>query len=469
MKFFKKVAVVLFFATIFSGTTFAEPVPLRGIVEGFYGTPWTFSDRVNIFEFCRTHNLNAYIYAPKDDLYHRSKWREPYPKAELEKLDKLIDAAKKNNVRFIFAISPGLDLHYKGKKADEDFSKLVQKIESVYKLGARDFAIFLDDLKDEKGEHHEDGKLQALFLNKLQRELRSKFKDTAPLITVPTEYYYEDMIDGRKIKSYTEDFSVNLDEKILVLYTGNGVVCDVITREDYNAANKIYGRELGVWWNYPVNDYPLTSEGNRSVKLALGAIEKLPSETLPAIFFNPMNQAEMSKISLATGADYANAPNLYDAEKSWDKAIKNQFGELAPAMKIFAEHSRHMENSWAKVGSADGSEFATLSYLLFSDIRAGRKANFDSLEKVITEMENSADTLLKNLPQKYLSECKPQLEQFKRIANADRIALNSLKSGKLNPQLKKLREDISLHEKIAVVSEMSARKFIDDTLKFFGE
>ncbi len=59
---------------------FAEAIPLRGIVEGFYGTPWTTTDRMDILGFCGEHGLNAYIYAPKDDPYHRDKWREPYPK-----------------------------------------------------------------------------------------------------------------------------------------------------------------------------------------------------------------------------------------------------------------------------------------------------------------------------------------------------------------------------------------------------
>ena len=66
--------IIFALATIFiGGSAGAAPIPLRGVVEGFYGTPWTFDDRSDIIEFCRQSNLNAYIYAPKDDPYHRDK------------------------------------------------------------------------------------------------------------------------------------------------------------------------------------------------------------------------------------------------------------------------------------------------------------------------------------------------------------------------------------------------------------
>lgn len=466
----KFLTLLILSATIFfGGTAQAVPIPLRGVVEGFYGTPWTFEDRADIIDFCRQNNLNSYIYAPKDDPYHRNKWRNPYPAEKLDELARLVAIAKGSNVRFIFAVSPGLDLNYSGSKGDEDFNAMIRKLDAMYRIGVRNFAIFFDDLKDAKGRHHESGKAHAEFLNRVQKNLRSRYKDVAPLITVPTEYFYADMISGDKIKPYTRDLAENLDPRIVVLYSGKGVVCDGITDAELATVNKIFGREVGVWWNYPVNDYSLTPNGNRNVKLALGAIENLPSAKMTAIFFNPMEQVQLSKIALATGAVYANNPATYDAEQTWNKVIDAQFGRLAPAMKIFAEHSRHMENSWAKVGSPDAPEFSTAAYLAVND--AAKKNPFDStpLEQMIDNMERAADILLARLPQKFLEECRPQLEQLKRIAHADRVALQSLKAGSLDPQLKILREEISANEKQAVISELAARKFIDDVIKLLDK
>ena len=38
---------------------------------------------------------NIYVYGPKDDPYHREKWREPYPESQRKKLAKLIRAAQR--------------------------------------------------------------------------------------------------------------------------------------------------------------------------------------------------------------------------------------------------------------------------------------------------------------------------------------------------------------------------------------
>lgn len=466
----KKFVPLIFTLMLFSNTSLAAPIPLRGVVEGFYGTPWTNAQREDLMSFCRMQNLNAYIYAPKDDPYHRDKWRVPYPTEKINELKNLVAVAKQNGVRFIFAISPGLDLNYTGTKGDEDFKLLLRKIDAVYDIGVRNFAIFFDDLKED-GKHHEDGKKQAEFLNKLQEKLNRRYKDVENLLTVPTEYYRLDMVNRQgKVKDYTEDFAATLNKKIIVLYTGEGVVCDGISEDDFQAANKIYGRNLGIWWNYPVNDYNVTDDGNRNAKLALGAIEKLPTANVQAIFFNPMGQFQMSKIALATGANYANSPQTYNAENSWNKNIEMQYGRVADAMKIFASHSRHMENSWAKCGPADSPEFETAAYLAISSYRAGRNlTSVDEFFKMIDDMEKAADTLLKNLSPEYLAECKPQLEQFRRIAQADRLALQSLQNKALIPQLKLIREEISKNEPNAILSEKVALKFIDDTISLFDD
>ena len=458
---------ILAMTIFFGGTVQAIPIPLRGVIEGFYGTPWTFQDRADIIDFCRRNNLDCYVYAPKDDPYHRERWRTPYPAGKLDELRNLVAVAKDNDVRFIFAVSPGLDLNYGGSKGDDDFNAMIRKLDAMYSIGVRDFAIFFDDLKDDKGNHHENGKAQAEFLNRVQKNLRSRYKDVAPLITVPTEYFYDDMIKGDNLKPYTRDLAENLDSKIVVLYTGRGVVCDGITDAELAKVNKIFGREVGIWWNYPVNDYPLTPDGNRNVKLALGAVEKLPSAKMTAILFNPMGQVQMSKIALATGAVYANNPATYDADAAWNSVINEQFGNLAPAMKTFAEHSRHMENSWAKVGPVDAPEFKSAATIVMNDVRRKISPDFTALEQMIGNMNLAADILLGRLPEEYLDECRPQLEQMKRTAQAAEVAIESLKSKRLNPQLKILREEIAVNEKQAVISEDAARKFIDDVINHF--
>ena len=79
-------------------------------------------------------------------------------------------------------------------------------------------------------------------------------------------------------------------------------------------------------------------------------------------------------------------------------------------------------------------------------------------------MDNAAEILLKKLPSEILSECKLQLQQFKRIIYADRIAVKSLKDRELDSNLKTLRRDINKYEREARISEKSAVKFIDEVI-----
>ncbi|MBQ9836356.1 MAG: beta-N-acetylglucosaminidase domain-containing protein [Akkermansia sp.] len=45
-------------------------LPYRGVVEGYYGIPWSTKARLAQLDFYGRNKLNTYIYAPKDDPYH---------------------------------------------------------------------------------------------------------------------------------------------------------------------------------------------------------------------------------------------------------------------------------------------------------------------------------------------------------------------------------------------------------------
>ena len=446
------ITVMLAVALYSSIPAFSAPsIPLRGVVEGFYGTPWSQADRLSMLQFCHDHKLNAYIYAPKDDAYHRAKWREMYPADKMAELKALIDESKKQQVKFIFAVSPGLDIHFAGQEAEQDKQAMQAKLTAMYDMGVRDFAIFFDDIKNK------DGKGQAEFLNWVNANFIAQHADINPLIAVPTEYFRQDMESEGQIKEYTKDFSSTLDKDILVLYTGEKVVPDGLRDIDYIRANKLYGRQLGIWWNYPVSDY-------LEAKLALGPVEKLPAlSEIPAIFYNPMKHAELSKISLATGAEYALNPGKYNAEKAWHKAIKAQYGSLAADMEAFADQSQHMVVSWAVIGPEDG---AALRRQMNAYWQNPNDANREKLTADLSKLDRSILTLQKELSPKVLRECRPQLEQLHRIVHADMLGLEVLAgdTGK-EYEFAKAVEEVKAHEKEALVSEKTARAFLAELSK----
>lgn len=73
-------------------------MPLRGTIEGFYGQPWSHEDRLSQIEFYGQNKMNTYVYAPKDDPYHLTKWREPYPEDRFNQLEELVQKSKQNHV-----------------------------------------------------------------------------------------------------------------------------------------------------------------------------------------------------------------------------------------------------------------------------------------------------------------------------------------------------------------------------------
>ena len=83
-----------------------------GVVEGFYGKPWSHRDRLDMIRFLGENGFNMYVYAPKDDSHIRSRWRGTYPRSYTEGIRQLSQAAARSSVDFVFTLSPGLDFVY---------------------------------------------------------------------------------------------------------------------------------------------------------------------------------------------------------------------------------------------------------------------------------------------------------------------------------------------------------------------
>ena len=63
----------------------------RGVVEGFYGTPWSHEVRMSLIDFYGKFKMNSYLYGPKDDPYHSCpNWRLPYPEKEAGNIKELM-------------------------------------------------------------------------------------------------------------------------------------------------------------------------------------------------------------------------------------------------------------------------------------------------------------------------------------------------------------------------------------------
>lgn len=393
-----------------------EPtMSVRGSIEGFYGTPWSHEDRLSQIEFYGDQKLNTYIYAPKDDLYHREQWRDPYPETEMQRMQDLIDTSKENKVDFVFSLSPGIDIRFDGAEGEADYQALVKKCQSLYDMGVRSFAIFFDDIENK------DGKKQAELLNRFNKEFIQAKGDIKPLITVPTEYDSNVMGLASTVNKYTKEFAATLDKSIKVLWTGSAVVPEGIDVVNAQKVKEVYGDRMGIWWNYPCTDY-ITE------KLALGPIyglDKGLENEVDFLVMNPMEHAELSKITLATGADYAWNTAAYDYEKSFETAIDELYGELAPYMYTFANHSSRLVAGWASTGRADAPAVRELMDTTMKKVARGEDATkeIEALNQEFDQMVLAADTLKAKLPAEELSHCSGNLDKLKALGENDKVAL----------------------------------------------
>ncbi|WP_425348019.1 beta-N-acetylglucosaminidase domain-containing protein [Streptomyces wedmorensis] len=316
-------------------------MPLRGTIEGFYGAPWTPAERLDQMDFYGDVKANTYVYAPKDDPYHRDRWRQPYPSDKLAELGGLIERANANHVAFTFAVSPGASICYSDPA---DRAALKAKLETVHDLGARAFSIPLDDIDYTSWNCDGDRKAygapgraaaaqaQVDLLNDLQRTFVAARPGTRPLQMVPTEY--GDLGDS----AYKRTVRASLDPAVVVMWTGTDVVPPSITNAQADAASKLFGRKVFVWDNYPVNDFGATSG-----RLLLAPYDKREaglSAHLNGIVANPMNQPYASKIAVFGAADFAWNDRGYDAGASWTRAmdyLAGGDGAAAAALRVFAD------------------------------------------------------------------------------------------------------------------------------------
>lgn len=296
-------------------------VECRGVIEGFYGNPWSHEDRLRQFDFYGKQKLNTYVYGPKDDPYHRRRWREPYPEKEAALLRELVDCARRNKVQFVWAVHPGGDIQWNL----QDSMAVCRKLEAMYDLGVRTFAVFFDDIWGEGAK----GDKQAGLLNYVTDNFVRKHKDVEPLIMCPTEYN-----KAWAGKEYLPTLGEKMYPEVRIMWTGNSVV-DMIEKNDMEWINSQIKRKAFIWLNYPVNDYCQS-------RLLMGKTYGNGldiNEMVSGFCSNPMEYAEASKVSLYSIADYTWNMPQYDSEASWMRALQYLMPTAPAQFKVFCENN----------------------------------------------------------------------------------------------------------------------------------
>ena len=383
-------------------------IPLRGFVEGYYGYPWPFEAKMGLIKDSSKYKMNVYIYAPKDDPYHKSRWRELYPEDKANELKQLAEVSTAHNVSFCWNIHPG------NISADGgDFELLMNKFEQLYQLGVRQFGVSYDDISANSAAPHIE------VINKVNKEFVKKKRDVKPLIVVGTRYA---QAWGPDVNSYLKPFLKELDEDVIVMWTGAETM-GTLNKEDFEWPAKQTGteRKLAAWWNYPVIDY---ADG----KMLMGPLDGVhnDADNLLGVFLNPMPHAQASRIAIYSGADYSWNLNSFEKMSSWRRAIKELVPDEKEAFERFADNLAFLQKEKLDF---DESRYIKEKLDEFTKALSDKEKLTEKAEDLKTEFEKliaDSDALRNMKNKELLEEVKPFIDAYEEVAKAGVAAMEGI-------------------------------------------
>ncbi|XP_039607893.1 protein O-GlcNAcase isoform X1 [Polypterus senegalus] len=226
---------------------------LCGVVEGFYGRPWSMEQRKVLFKWLQRWGLNTYLYGPKDDLKHRMLWREMYSEEEAVHLKALIQAAHACGLQFIYALSPGQDIIFSNSY---DVVLLKRKLRQVAGLGCKAFAILFDDIAHTLCQVDKD--VFSSFAHaqvSVANEIFQYLEEPCTFLFCPTEYCNSLCYPSLAKSAYLKTIGEELLPGIGVIWTGTKVISKELTEESIKEVQEVLQRRPLIWDNLHANDY----------------------------------------------------------------------------------------------------------------------------------------------------------------------------------------------------------------------
>ena len=375
----------------------------RGIIEGYYGVPYSAEVTKDLFRFMARYKMNTYMYGAKSDPYHSRYWGDPYPTTITEDQQRIgylnqdmmrdiTKVANESKVNFIWAIHPGKA--FANAEDPQVLDKIMAKFESMHKLGVRQFGVFVDDV----GVPSDPAimKLCADNLNELQQRIDDKWNkkgaaatDTVkPLHYVP-QLYAHGWVSQERAREFFESLT-GTTSKINIYITGRDV-WSVPNNVDLATVKSWLGRDVSWWWNYPCNDqdptklFVMDTYSNFRDETHIDNLSRLEKRLtgLGTLIINPMQQGELSKIALFSVADYSWNNASFDNYSSWDAAIPAVVGKQhAKAFKKLAPYLRYYDN--------DAIGYRIDNY--YKSVKSGR-ANSRSLLNELREVNKACQEI----------------------------------------------------------------------------
>ncbi len=332
----------------------------RGTIEGFYGTPWSPADRADLIRFGGTIKNNVFIFAPKDDPYHRQQWRTLYPEDKLAQIGELAKLGNDHKNRFVWSIAPFHNEPINDANVDESIEVLIRKFDQLYGVGVRQFAVLADDIDSIPIE------AAVKVTNRLSEWAKTKPEKVYDFFYCPFSYTLGWNWNPRELRAYAERFPADVQ----LFFTGADT-CTPVRRSDVEQFKTVKGqvengRKPLFWLNWPVNDIDKVK-----MRMFLGKPEMLNNDVdnTIGVVTNPMQEAHASQFAMFAIADYTWNTARFDADKNWLAGMKYVDSAGAPYLREISKHLSYADKTHQGEG-IDGIRGLAESEEMAADIKA---------------------------------------------------------------------------------------------------
>jgi len=220
-----------------------------GYVEGFYANLLEWSERKAIVDVLESYQLRHYLYAPKEDVRHRFRWREPYDANWFQQFSNFCSYARERHVLVTAGVAPGLDFDFGDLPDGPDFSALVDKCQKLIKHGAQAICLLMDDIDADfhlrNGGIEYEGEAHALLANSLANAIGQAIQ------VVPRIYATELAGDA---PDYLPRFFATLQSNHTVIYCGHNIVAESLVATEVDELSGVKNK-IVFWDNLYANDY----------------------------------------------------------------------------------------------------------------------------------------------------------------------------------------------------------------------
>ena len=402
----------------------------RGVLEGFYGPPWSHSERLDMIDFLSDHDFNLFVLAPKDEASQRWDWRSPLGERDRTSIAQIVERADSHGLQIMCCVSPGLSITY---SEPDDRQALVNRMLAFYELGVKRMGLLLDDIP---GDLQFEGDRETYrSIAHAHGEIASYVAQQLWLIDPDIELAVCPLVYcGIGDEPYLLELGRSLHPRIDMFWTGREICSHRLDLADAAVFMRSTRRPPLYWDNYPVNDVAMVGE------LHIGPYRGRDRHLYrfsAGIAVNASDRAETSKISFATVGDYLRDPEGYDPDRSWQQIIKELAKDDAPAYAMFAENAQ-----WSCLATVDAPTLGDVigtAWLAFGrgDLADGCRVLTDFADQI----DSSSAHLLRADPVNpaLIAQSRPWIEQYARGAAALR-QVAALVSGGISPEV--AREDL---------------------------